>query len=116
MAGKVQPVPKGYHTATPYLIVKGADQAIEFYVQAFGAVELLRLADASGKVAHAEIRIGDSIIMLGEELPEMGYLGPDPAGGKTPVSLLLYVPDVDARFKQALAAGAKETRPVQDQF
>jgi PhnB protein len=116
MASKVQPVPDGYHSVTPYLIVNGAAQAIEFYKKAFGAVEHLRLAEPSGKVAHAEIRIGDSMIMLADEVPQMGYVGPESTGGKTPVSLLIYVSDVDAQFKQAIAAGAKVMRPVQDQF
>jgi PhnB protein len=111
----VKPVPDGYHTATPYLIVKGAAGAIEFYKKAFGAAELMRLADPSGKVGHAEIKIGDSRIMLADEFPEMGIRGPQSPGGSG-ASLLLYVADVDARFNQAIAAGAKALRPVQDQF
>ena len=111
----VKPIPDGYHTATPYLIIKDAARAIEFYKQAFGAVEVLRLAGPDGKIGHAEIKIGNSPIMLADEFPEMGYRGPQALGG-TPVSLLLYVEDVDVRFRQALAAGAKETRPVKDQF
>ena len=111
----VKPIPDGYHTATPYLIVSGAAKAIEFYKQAFGAKELMRLADPTGKVGHAEIRIGDSTIMLADEFPEMGARGPQSFGG-SPISIMLYVEDVDARFAQAVAAGAKATRPVQDQF
>jgi PhnB protein len=111
----VQPIPNGYHTATPYLIVKGAAQAIDFYKQAFGAVELMRLADPSGKVGHAEIQIGDSPIMLADEHPEMGFRGPQALGGAA-VSILLYVEDVDSRFSQAVAAGATVLRPVKDQF
>jgi PhnB protein len=110
-----KPVPDGYHTATPYLIVKGAASAIEFYKKAFGATELFRMAAPEGKLGHAEIKIGDSPIMLADEVPEMKYLGPESLGG-TPVAMLLYVDDVDARFSQAIAAGAKEIRPVKDQF
>jgi len=115
MAGKVKPVPDGYHTVTPYLIVKGAAGAIEFYKKAFGAMELLRMPDPSGKIGHAEIKIGDSPIMLADEFPERGVLSPQTIGG-SPVSILLYVENVDVLFKQAVAAGAKVTRPLQDQF
>jgi PhnB protein len=111
----VKPIPDGYTTATPYLIIKDAASAIEFYKQAFGATELMRFADPSGKIGHAEIKIGNSPIMLADEFPEMGVRGPQSFGG-TPVSILLYVEDVDARFRQAIAAGANETRPVKDQF
>lgn len=111
----VKKIPDGYHTATPYLIVKGAAQAIEFYKQAFGATELWRLADPSGKVMHAEIKIGDSPIMLADEFPEMGAVSPLTLGGSS-VSILLYVDDVDALAAQAVAAGAKVLRPVTDQF
>ena len=112
---KVRPIPEGYHTATPYLIVKGAASAIEFYKKAFGATELLRMVQADGRVGHAEIKIGDSPIMLADEFPEMGARGPQSLGG-SPVSILLYVEDVDALFSRAVAAGAKVLRPVQDQF
>jgi PhnB protein len=116
MATKVKPVPEGYHTVTPYLIVKGAAKAIDFYKKAFGAIELMRLADGE-KVMHAEIKIGDSPIMLADEFPEMGHVGPQSMpGGKTSVSIVLYVEDVDALAARALAAGAKAIRPVQDQF
>jgi PhnB protein len=111
----VKPVPDGYHTVTPYLIVKGAARALDFYKQAFGATELMRMASPDGRVGHAEIRIGDSPIMLADEHPEMGYRGPEALGG-TPVSIALYVEDVDALFRQAIAAGGKELRPVKDQF
>jgi PhnB protein len=111
----VKPVPDGYHTVTPYLIVKDAAAAIDFYKKAFGATEEMRMEMPGGKVGHAEIKIGDSRVMLADEFPEMGAKGPQSYGG-TPVSLLLYVPDVDARFKQAIAAGGKETRPLKDQF
>jgi PhnB protein len=111
----VKPIPDGYHTATPYLIVKDAAHALEFYKKAFGAKELMRFADPSGKVGHAEIKIGDSPIMLADEFPEMGARSPQSFGG-TPVSLLLYVKDVDAAASQAIAAGATVVRPVKDQF
>jgi PhnB protein len=110
-----KPIPDGYHTATPYLIVQGAARAIEFYRQAFGASESARLAAPDGRVMHAEIKIGDSPIMLADELPEMGARGPQALGG-SPVFLLLYVEDVDAATARAVAVGAKVLRPVQDQF
>ena len=112
----VQPVPAGYHTVTPYLIVQGAAQAIEFYCRAFGATELMRMPDPkTGRIGHAEIRIGDSMVMLADEHADMGYRGPRALGG-SPISILLYLPDVDAVFARALAAGAKTLRPVADQF
>jgi PhnB protein len=111
----VKPIPDGHHTATPYLIVKDAARAIQFYKKAFGATETLRLADPSGKVGHAEIKIGDSPIMLADELPEMGARSPQAFGG-TPVSICLFVNDADALFNQAVAAGAKALRPIKDQF
>jgi PhnB protein len=111
----VRTVPEGYHTATPYLIVKGAANAIDFYRKAFGATELMRMASPDGKVGHAEIKIGDSPIMLADEFPEMGARSPESFGG-SPVSILLYVDDVDATARQAVAAGAREVRPVKDQF
>jgi PhnB protein len=110
----VKPIPEGYHSVTPYLIVKGASQAIEFYKKAFGATEIMRFPGPSGTVAHAEIRIGDSQIMLADE-GEGQYRSPEALGG-SPISLMLYVDDVDKTFKQALSNGAKETRAVQDQF
>jgi PhnB protein len=110
-----KPIPDGYRTATPYLIVKGAADAIEFYKRAFGATELLRMADPKGRVGHAEIRIGDSVIMLADEYPEMGHRGPRSLGGSS-VSILLYLEDVDAVFERALKAGARAQRPVQNQF
>src|SRR5262249_24612296 len=111
----VKPIPAGYHTVTPYLIVKGAANALDFYQRALGATEVMRFADPSGKVGHAEIKIGDSLVMLADEFPEMGARRPQALGG-TPVGILLYVEDVDARFNQAVVAGAKVERPVQDQF
>ena len=111
----VKPVPDAYRTATPYLIVRDASQAIEFYKRAFGAKELMRFADPSGKIGHAEIRIGESIIMLADEFPQLGFRSPQALGG-SPVAILMYVENVDARFEQALAAGAKVMKPVADQF
>jgi len=112
---KAKQIPEGYHTATPYLIIKDAAQAIEFYKKAFGATEVMRFAQPDGKIGHAEIKIGDSHIMLADEFPEMGARSPQTLGG-SPVSILLYVEDVDAQAKLAVAAGAKVVRPVKDQF
>ena len=110
-----KPIPEGYHTATPYLVLQNAASAIEFYKKAFGATELMRLASPGGKIGHAEIKIGDSPIMLADEFPEMGYRGPRALGG-SPVSIMLYVEDVDTFFDQAVAAGATVKRPVKDEF
>lgn len=115
MTSKPKPIPDGYHTATPYLIVKGAAQAIEFYKKAFGATELLRMEQPGGKVGHAEIKIGDSTIMLADEAPDVDARSPQTIGG-SPVSILLYVEDVDAVFTKAVAAGAAVQRPVANQF
>lgn len=112
---KVQPIPDGYHAVTPYLIVKGGVEAIEFYKKAFGAKEVLRMMQPDGTVGHAEIKIGDSIIMLADERPEIGARSPQNYGG-TPVTIHLYVENVDGIFSQAVAAGAKVLRPLQDQF
>ena len=111
---KVKPIPDGYHSVTPYLIIKGASDAIEFYKKAFGATELFRM-DHQGKVGHAELKIGDSPIMLADESTEMGYKSPTTLGG-SPVSIMIYVDDVDTIFKQAIGAGGKEQKAVQDQF
>src|SRR3984893_3975175 len=115
MTSKPKPIPDGYHTATPYLIVKEAARAIEFYKKAFGATELMRMAQPDGKIGHAEIRIGDSPIMMADEHPEMGARSPQSYGG-SPVSILLYGKDVDIMASQAVAAGAKVVKPVKDQF
>lgn len=114
MTDKVKPIPDGYHTVTPYLIIDGASAAIEFYRHAFGATEIMRL-EHQGRVGHAEIKIGDSPIMLADEHPDMGALGPHAVGGN-PVSVVLYVDDVDAVVARAVAAGGKLQRPVADQF
>ena len=111
----VSPIPEGYHSVTPYLILTNAAAAIEFYKKAFGAVELLRMAAPGGKIGHAEIKIGDSPVMLADEFPDMGFKGPESLGG-TPVSLMVYVDDVDKIYPQAIAAGGKEMRPLQNQF
>jgi PhnB protein len=111
----VKPIPDGYHSVTPYLIIKGASDAIEFYKKAFGATELFRMPAPGGKVGHAEIKIGDSPIMLADENPQMGYTSPTTLGG-TPVSIMIYVDDVDTIFKQAIAAGGEQQKPLQDQF
>jgi len=111
----VKPVPEGYHTATPYLIVNGAAQAIEYYKKAFGATELFRFPAPGGKIGHAEIKIGDSPIMLADEHPEMGYKGPKALGGSA-VSVMLYVNDVDKTFKQAISSGGTSKRDVKDEF
>lgn len=111
----VKPIPDGYHTATPYLIIKGAAVAIEFYKNAFGATELMRVPGPGGVLMHAEIKIGDSIIMLADEFPDMDALSPTTIGG-SPVGLMLYLPNVDEVFARAIAAGGKEFRTVQNQF
>ncbi|MGH9033163.1 MAG: VOC family protein [Acidimicrobiia bacterium] len=111
----VKPIPEGYHTVTPYLVVRGAADAIDFYREAFGAEESFRMAEPSGKIGHAEIRIGDSPIMLADEYPEMGARAPETVGG-SPVSMTIYVDDVDSVFARAVAAGATAERPVEDQF
>jgi PhnB protein len=112
---KVKPIPNGYHTATPYLFVNDAARAIDFYKAAFKAKELMRMAAPGGRVGHAQIKIGDSCIILSDESPEMGARGPKTLGG-SPVMLYLYVKDVDAVVEQAVAAGAKLLHPVKDQF
>jgi len=109
-----KPIPDGYNSVTPYLIVEDAKRAIEFYSKAFGAEEKFRLP-MGDRIGHAEIKIGDSFVMLADEFPEMGHLGPNSRGGPTS-SIVLYVEDVDSSFKQALEAGANEQRPVQNQF
>ena len=114
-SAKVKPIPTGYHAITPYLIIDGAARAIEFYQRAFGAKEMLRIPAPNDRIGHAEIKVGDSVIMLADEHPEMDARAPGHFGG-SPVSLLLYVTDVDKQFKQALDAGATEVRPVADQF
>jgi PhnB protein len=111
----VSPIPAGYHTVTPYVTVRGAAKAIEFYKAAFGATEVYRLAMPDGTIAHAEIKVGDSRVMLSDENPAWGNVGPQTLGGTTG-GLVIYLADVDAAFNTAVAAGAKVMKPVMDQF
>ncbi|MBV9107457.1 MAG: VOC family protein [Verrucomicrobia bacterium] len=116
MTRQIKPVPEGFHTITPHLVVKGASQAIEFYKKAFGAEELTRLPGPDGKsIMHAALKIGDSQLFLVDEYPEMGCKGPE-SGGKSPVTIHLYVQDVDSVFNGALAAGAQQIMPLADMF
>lgn len=111
----VNPIPEGMHTITPHIVCAGANGAIDFYKKAFGAVELSRLPGPDGKLMHGAIRIGDSTMMLTEEMPAWGSLGPKALKG-SPVVLHLYVPDVDASVAKAVAAGCTVTMPVSDMF
>lgn len=116
MPASVKPIPEGFHSIQPSLIVRNAVQAIDFYKKALGAQELVRMPGPDGKIMHAELKIGDSVLFLSEENPNMGFCkSPQTLGGCT-VSLNVYVPDVDKVFNQAISAGAKETMPVADQF
>ena len=115
MAGKVNFVPDNYHRVTPYLVVDGAAKAIDFYTKAFGATELMRMPAPGDKIGHAEIKIGDSVVMLADAVTEMGHKSPRTLGG-TPISLLVYVENVDSTVSGAVAAGAKIIRPVENQF
>jgi PhnB protein len=114
-SGKVKAIPDGYHSVTPYLVIDGASRALDFYKRAFDAKEIMRMPAPNDRVGHAEIKIGNSVVMLADEHPEMDARGPGHYGG-SPVTLMVYVPDVDKQFKQALEAGATEIRPVADQF
>jgi PhnB protein len=111
----VQAIPTGYAGVTPYLIIRGAARALDFYKKAFGATELLRFGGPDGKIGHAEIKIGEGVVMLADESPERGHKSPQTLGGNA-VSLLFYVPDVDAFFAKAVAAGATVRQPLADQF
>lgn len=111
----VKPIPEGYYSITPYLVIKGAASAIEYYKRAFGAEETVRMEGPGGSVGHAELKFGNSIVMMADESPDMGHRGPKSIGG-SPVSLVLYVENVDAVFKRALDAGAREVRPLENQF
>ncbi len=115
MGSQAKPVPEGFHTVTPYLVVRDAAKAIEFYENAFEAEELFRLEGPPGKISHAEIKIGDSIIMLSDEVPSGDCRSPESLGG-TAVNILLYVEDVDRVFNHAVSAGAKISMPVADMF
>ena len=111
----VNAIPDGYYSLTPYLVISGAAEAIEFYKKAFGATEVMRMPGPEGKIGHAEIKIGDSHIFLADEHPEQGHVGPKTVGG-TPVGIMIYIEDVDARFAAAIAGGATGKRPPEDQF
>ncbi len=111
----VQAVPDGYPQVTPYLCVDGAAEAIEFYREVLGATERMRMGGPDGKVGHAELQIGSGLVMLADEFPDMGQRSPKALGG-SPVTVSLYVEDVDAVFARAIGAGATEVRPVADQF
>ena len=111
----VQAVPEGYPQVTPYLCVDGAAEAIEFYGKVFGATERMRMGGPDGKVGHAELQIGSGLFMLADEFPDMGQQSPKALGG-SPVTVSVYVEDVDDVFARAIAAGATETRPVANQF
>lgn len=112
---RVSPIPQGYRTVTPQLTVRGAAEAINFYKRAFGARELMRMASPDGKVMHAELKVGDSVVFLGDEFPDMGCKSPQTLGGASG-ALHVYVPNVDAAFKRAVDAGAQVTMPVADMF
>ncbi|HYN85101.1 MAG TPA: VOC family protein [Pyrinomonadaceae bacterium] len=115
MTDKTKPIPEGFHSVTPYLCVDDAARAIEFYKEAFGATEIMRMEAPGGKIGHAEVKIGDSIVMLADEFPEINFRSPRTLGGPSS-TFMIYVEDVDARVEQAVAAGAKLTRPVKDEF
>src|SRR5512140_132288 len=111
----VKPIPDGYHSVTPYLIVEGAARALDFYKEALGAQELYRMPMPDGRIAHSELRIGNSIVMLADENPQMNARGPKSLGG-SPITLMVYVEDVDKVFARAVAAGAVVQRPIANQF
>ena len=111
----VKPIPEGYPQVTPYLCVDGASDAIQFYTTVFGATERVRLPGPDGTIGHAELQLGDSIIMLADESPDIGFRSPKAIGG-SPVTISVYVEDVDGVFDRAVQAGAKALRPVEDQF
>jgi PhnB protein len=112
---QVKPIPDGYHSVQPYLIVKGASQAIDFYTRAFGAQEIMRMPGPDGVIMHAEIRIGDSVVMLSDEMPQAAGKSPKTLGG-TSAGLMVYVENIDQVYKQAVAAGATATAPPTDMF
>jgi PhnB protein len=111
----IRPIPEGMHTVTPHLICAGAADALEFYRKAFGAIELSRMPGPDGKLMHASIRIGDSVLMINDEMPQWGSFGPKHLKG-SPVTIHLYVENADAVFEQAVRAGAKITMPLDDMF
>jgi len=111
----VKSIPEGYHNVTPYLYVRNAAGAIEFYKNVFGATELVRMAGPDGRIMHGELRLGDSVVMLADENPHMGIMSPQTVGGFS-AGMLLYVPNVDAVVQKAVENGAKALRPIKDQF
>jgi PhnB protein len=115
MPAKTKPVPPGYHHVTPYLIIKGAAAAIDFYKDVFGATEIMRMPQPDGRIGHAEMKMGDSVIMLADEHPEMDIVGPATLGNST-VGILLYVDDADTTFNKAVSRGAKVNKAMADQF
>ena len=115
MAGKVKPIPENYHRVTPYLVVDGAAEAIDFYSRVFGATEVMRMPAPGNKIGHAEIKVGDSVIMLADPFPGASLPTPKQLGGSS-VFMMVYVEDVDDVFARAMKAGAKEVRAVEDQF
>src|SRR5687767_2958436 len=112
---KVKPVPDGYPQVTPYLCVDGAEDAIAFYATVFGAKERMRMGGPDGRIGHAELELGDGLVMLADEFPDIGFRSPKSIGG-SPVTISVYVEDVDALVERALAAGATSLRPIEDQF
>ena len=116
MTASTKPIPQGFHTVTPSLVVRGAAEAIEFYKKALGAEELVRMPSPDGKIMHAELKIGDSIIFISDEFPNMGVSKAPQSLGGTTGTLHLYVPDVDSAFQRAINAGGKTTMPVADMF
>ena len=115
MPAKTKPVPQGYHHITPYLIIKGAAAAMDFYKDVFGATEIMRMPQPNGRIGHAEMKMGDSFIMLADEHPEMDIVSPTTLGNST-VGILLYVDDADATFNKAVSRGAKVNKEMADQF
>ena len=116
MTRSTKPIPQGFHTVTPALVVQNAAKAIEFYKKALGAQERMRFTTPDGKISHAELQIGDSVIFLSDEMPNMGSKSPQSLGGASTATLFLYVEDVDKEFKRAVDAGGKVTMPVSDMF
>lgn len=115
MTSQAKPIPEGHDAAVPYLVIKDAARAIDFYKRVFGAAEVVRLAEPGGRIGHAELRVGRAAFMLADEHPELGIHGPDASGG-SPVTIHLYVDDVDAAVQRAEAAGAAVLKPPKDEF